>query len=234
MPSFSYDFTSHGTFKGKSTFETGLYINGKFEEGSAKTIDVINPSTGETVGKVTEGTPEGESRRRSSFRRGRLLLNPPFFTLLDVDRAVEAAQKCFDTKWGSKYRTLVSFSFGPRLIVHTPRSPENLSGTARGKILIKIAELIEDNVDELASLESLDNGKAFSIAKGFDIVEGAATFRYYAGWADKDHGKVIDVNPSKMAYTVHDPIGVVGQIIPWVSSRWSGRVWWSPEKLRVC
>ena len=61
----------------------------------------------------------------------------------------------------------------------------------------------------------MDNGKAFSIAKGFDIAEVAGCLRYYAGWADKNHGKVIEVNDSKMAYTRHEPIGVVGQIIPW-------------------
>ncbi len=66
-----------------------------------------------------------------------------------------------------------------RVLTSSPHPSENLSGTARGKILIRVAELIEENVDELAALESLDNGKAFSIAKGFDIVEGAATFRYY-------------------------------------------------------
>jgi aldehyde dehydrogenase (NAD+) len=75
--------------------------------------------------------------------------------------------------------------------------------------------LIEENADELAALETLDNGKAYSIARSFDIMEAAATFRYYGGWADKDGGKVIDVNPHKLAYTIHQSIGVVGQIIPW-------------------
>src|SRR4051794_31732362 len=70
--------------------------------------------------------------------------------------------------------TLPSSPFSYHLLPRSfPFQPENLSGTARGKILIKVAELIEENVDELASLEALDNGKAFSIAKGFDIVEGA-------------------------------------------------------------
>jgi len=110
----------------------------------------------------------------------------------DVDEAVKAAEKAFKTTWG-----------------------ENVSGQTRGKHLIKLAELVERDADVLAALESLDNGKAYSIARGFDVLEAAATFRYYGGWADKDHGKVIDVNPSKMAYTKHHPIGVVGQIIPW-------------------
>ena len=67
----------------------------------------------------------------------------------------------------------------------------------------------------LAFLQSHDNGKAFSIAKAFDITEVANCLRYYAGWADKNHGKTIEVNNDKMAYTRHEPIGVVGQIIPW-------------------
>ncbi|KAJ9117393.1 hypothetical protein QFC24_006489 [Naganishia onofrii] len=116
----------------------------------------------------------------------------------DVDAAVKAADKAHQTVWG-----------------------ENISGQERGKILIKIAELIEENADELAALETLDNGKAYSIARSFDIMEAAATFRYYGGWADKDGGKVIDVNPAKLAYTIHQSIGVVGQIIPWNPSEFT-------------
>jgi aldehyde dehydrogenase (NAD+) len=100
-------------------------------------------------------------------------------------------------------------------VIYLTIPAENISGQDRGKILIKIAELIEENADELAALETLDNGKAYSIARGFDILEAAATFRYYGGWADKDGGKVIDVNTSKLCYTIHQSIGVVGQIIPW-------------------
>ncbi|GHJ89961.1 hypothetical protein NliqN6_6363 [Naganishia liquefaciens] len=171
MPgTFEYDFsTTGGEFKGKSSFSTGLFINGEFVDAkSGKTIDVINPVNGEVVGKVSAGDKE------------------------DVDIAVKAAEKAHQTVWG-----------------------ENVSGQERGKILIKIAELIEEHADELAALETLDNGKAYSIARGFDILEAAATFRYYGGWADKDGGKVIDVNTSKLCYTVHQSIGVVGQIIPW-------------------
>lgn len=80
---------------------------------------------------------------------------------------------------------------------------------------MKLAELIEANVAELAAIESLDNGKAFSIASGFDIPEAAANFRYFGGWADKNHGKVMEVDGSKLCYTRHEPIGVCGQIIPW-------------------
>lgn len=80
---------------------------------------------------------------------------------------------------------------------------------------MKLAELIEAHNDEIAAIEALDNGKPFSIASTFDIPEAAATFRYYGGWADKNHGKVIEVDETKLAYTRHEPIGVCGQIIPW-------------------
>jgi len=110
----------------------------------------------------------------------------------DVDRAVEAAQKAFDNSWGQK-----------------------VPGHERGKMLIKLAEAMEANIDELAAIEASDNGKAFAIAKGFDVAEAAQCLRYFGGWADKVHGKTIEVNDQKMAYTRHEPIGVVGQIIPW-------------------
>jgi len=80
---------------------------------------------------------------------------------------------------------------------------------------MKIAALMERDVDILASLESLDNGKTFAVAKGFDVTEAAAVFRYYGGWADKIHGKTIETSKDKFAFTRHEPIGVCGQIIPW-------------------
>ncbi|KAG9083707.1 aldehyde dehydrogenase (NAD(P)(+)) ald5 [Ceratobasidium sp. UAMH 11750] len=169
MPSvFDYSFDNHG-HPIKVKFNTGLFIDGKFVDGCNKTtIDVINPSTGKLITKVSEGTEK------------------------DVDLAVKAAQKAYDTAWGL-----------------------NVSGVNRGKILIKIAELIERDIDEIAAIEALDNGKAFSIAKSFDASEAAACFRYYGGWADKVHGKVAEIDDTRLGYTRHEPIGVVGQIIPW-------------------
>ncbi|KAG9097323.1 aldehyde dehydrogenase (NAD(P)(+)) ald5 [Ceratobasidium sp. 370] len=169
MPStFEYNFEAEG-HPIKVKFNTGLFIDGKFVDGCDKgTIDVINPSTGKVITKVSEGTEK------------------------DVDIAVKAAQKAYDTAWGL-----------------------GVSGVNRGKILIRIAELIERDIDEIAAIEALDNGKAFSIAKSFDASEAAACFRYYGGWADKVHGKVVEIDDTRLAYTRHEPIGVVGQIIPW-------------------
>ncbi|CAE6466334.1 unnamed protein product [Rhizoctonia solani] len=169
MPAtFEYNFEANG-HQIKTKFSTGLLINGKFVDGSnGTTIDVVNPTTGKVITKISEGSEK------------------------DVDLAVQAAQKAYDTVWGL-----------------------NVSGIKRGQILIRLAELIERDLDEIAAIEALDNGKAFSIAKGFDASEAAACFRYYGGWADKHHGKVVEIDDSRLAYTRHEPIGVVGQIIPW-------------------
>jgi len=79
---------------------------------------------------------------------------------------------------------------------------------------VKLADLVEKNLDLLAAVESLDNGKAISMAK-VDVSMVAGCLRYYGGWADKIEGKVIDTNPDTFTYTRQEPIGVCGQIIPW-------------------
>ncbi|KAI9645133.1 aldehyde dehydrogenase (NAD(P)(+)) ald5 [Ciborinia camelliae] len=108
----------------------------------------------------------------------------------DVDIAVAAARKAFEGEWSKV----------------TPQ--------ARGKLLVKLSELVEKNADLLAAVESLDNGKAISMAKG-DVGAVAGCLRYYGGWADKIEGKVIDTDPDYFTYTKQEPIGVCGQIIPW-------------------
>jgi len=107
----------------------------------------------------------------------------------DVDKAVAAARKAFDEVWC------------------------DVSGTERGTLLGKFADLIEENGDLIAAIDSFDNGKAFSSAKG-DVAEGIKTLRYYAGFADKSYGKTIETDPSKFAYTVHEPMGVCALILP--------------------
>jgi aldehyde dehydrogenase (NAD+) len=109
----------------------------------------------------------------------------------DVDIAVEAARKAFDGDWRHK------------------TTPEQ-----RGKLLIKLGDLFDKNVDKLAAVESLDNGKAITMAKG-DVAAAAGCLRYYGGWADKIEGKVIDTAPDTFNYVKREPIGVCGQIIPW-------------------
>ena len=88
-----------------------------------------------------------------------------------------------------------------------PRSAVNYS-TA-------LADPIEKHADELARLESLDNGKPYQVAKAADLPLTIACYRYYAGWADKIQGKTIPIAGNYFCYTRHEPVGVVGQIIPW-------------------
>jgi aldehyde dehydrogenase (NAD+) len=101
----------------------------------------------------------------------------------DVDIAVAAARKAFEGPW--------------RLV-----TPEQ-----RGKFLVNLANLIEKNLELLAAVESLDNGKAISLAKG-DIRAVAGCIRYYGGWADKIEGKVIDTNTDTFSYTRQEPVGL--------------------------
>lgn len=79
----------------------------------------------------------------------------------------------------------------------------------------KLADLVDKNAETLATVESLDNGKPYSVALNEDVQEVVGVLRYYAGFADKNFGQVIDVGPGKFAYTLKQPLGVCGQIIPW-------------------
>lgn len=110
----------------------------------------------------------------------------------DVDKAVTAARAAF--KLGSTWRTL--------------------DASARGRLLHKLADLVDRDADYLARLESLDNGKLVSKAL-MDIKGAALWFRYYAGYADKIHGKTIPADGNTFSFTRMDPVGVCGQIVPW-------------------
>jgi aldehyde dehydrogenase (NAD+) len=111
----------------------------------------------------------------------------------DVDKAVSAARAAFETgAWRKK-----------------------LTASQRGNLMYKLADLIEKHADELAQLEALDNGKPYHVARAADLPLTIACYRYYAGWADKVQGKTIPVNGRYFCYTKHEPVGVVGQIIPW-------------------
>ncbi|EPS35122.1 hypothetical protein H072_11540 [Dactylellina haptotyla CBS 200.50] len=110
----------------------------------------------------------------------------------DVDIAVAAARKAFAP--GSEYR--------------------KLSTANRGKLLLNLADLFEKNIDTLAAIEALDNGKSITMARG-DVGACVGCLRYYGGWADKIHGKIITTQEGNFAYTKREPIGVCGQIIPW-------------------
>ncbi|EKU99215.1 NAD-dependent aldehyde dehydrogenase [Leptolyngbya sp. PCC 7375] len=110
----------------------------------------------------------------------------------DIDRAVVAARNAFESgEW------------------------PQMAASTRGQLLQKLADLIELHADELARLETLDNGKPLQESMNVDLPLAIACYRYYAGWADKIHGKTIPVEAPFFCYTRHEPMGVVGQIIPW-------------------
>jgi phenylacetaldehyde dehydrogenase len=113
----------------------------------------------------------------------------------DINRAVSAARAAFD---GGPWRRM------------TP--------SERGRAIWKLADLIEQHADELALLETLDNGKPLTMARAVDIPFSADVIRYMAGWATKVEGSTIPISApgaQYFAYTLREPIGVVGQIIPW-------------------
>ena len=116
----------------------------------------------------------------------------------DVDLAVKAARKAFES--------------GPW---------PNMSASERGRLIWKLADLLESNVEEFAMLETLDNGKALTVARAADVPLAVDLFRYMAGWATKLEGTTIPISvpytpgAKYLAYTLREPVGVVGQIIPW-------------------
>lgn len=109
----------------------------------------------------------------------------------DVDAAVRSARAAFEGSWG------------------------HMKASERGALLLKLADLIRRNEDELVQLESLDSGKPVSAIRRQDLPAVIDTLTYYAGMADKINGQVIPARPDALTYTVREPLGVVGAIIPW-------------------
>ena len=115
----------------------------------------------------------------------------------DIDKAVVSARKALTGPWGK------------------------MSPAEREKLLHRVADLIEKNVEELAQLESLDNGKSIRESKNGDLPLAVALLRYFAGWPTKIHGETVPVSvpyypgAKFFHYTVREPVGVVGAIIPW-------------------
>ncbi len=110
----------------------------------------------------------------------------------DVDMAVKAARKAFEE--------------GPW---------RKMGAAERSRLIYKLADLIEKHADEFAQLETLDNGKPIKESRYVDVPQTIETFRYYAGWVTKLEGETINVNSNFFNYTLREPVGVVGQIIPW-------------------
>ncbi len=154
----------------KSKLNPGkLFINGRHEDAAGgKTIDVMNPATGELLTTV----PDGDAR--------------------DVDRAVAAARASFEKK-----------------------SWRGMDPSKKEKILWDVAELLVKHKEELSLLESMENGKTVREAAGADVGPAIDSFRYYAGWVRKIYGETIPVDGPFLNYTLREPVGVVGAIVPW-------------------
>ncbi|MBA2526022.1 MAG: betaine-aldehyde dehydrogenase [Pyrinomonadaceae bacterium] len=109
----------------------------------------------------------------------------------DIDKAVSAARRAFEGKWSK------------------------MSARDRGRILYKLSKLIEEHSSELAALETADNGKPIKESTYVDLPQVAENFEYFAGWATKIEGETIPVPGQMFNYTLREPVGVCGQIIPW-------------------
>lgn len=134
----------------------------------------------------------GETFASINPANGQALVDVALAGTEDVDRAVHAARAAYNGDWS------------------------RITPDERSRLLWKLADLIEAHADELAELETLDNGKPLRIARAGDIPSAARHFRYYAGWATKIEGTTIPVSiQNQFVYTLREPMGVVGLIIPW-------------------
>ena len=146
-----------------------LLIDGQWADGK-KSLDTVNPATGEVLTAVVEASSS------------------------DVDQAVGAARRAFDTK-GAPWR--------------------KMPASERGRLIWRLADLVEQHIDELAELETLDNGKPIFESHNVDMPMVIDVLRYYAGWTTKIHGETVNTFDTAFTYTLREPVGVVGLIIPW-------------------
>lgn len=158
----------------------------------------VEPATGFTTGLYIDGawTDADETFDDLNPATGNLLVKVSSGSVDDIDRAVRSARTALEGEWGA-----------------TP-------GVARGALLNKLADLVERDATELARLEALDVGKPVGQPGMLDIPNAVATFRHFAGWADKIQGTTIPtagylgMAPTH-SYTVREPVGVIGAIVPW-------------------
>ncbi|TQC37720.1 aldehyde dehydrogenase family protein, partial [Rhodococcus sp. WS4] len=147
------------------------------------------------IGGQWRAASDGGSFTDLNPATGRPLAQIASGTAQDIDDAVRAARSQLNGEWGS------------------------LPGAARGRILNKIADLIERDGELLARLEALDVGKPVGQPTMLDVPMAAGTFRHFAGWADKITGQSIPTagyfGQPTHSYTVREPVGVIGAIVPW-------------------
>ena len=158
-------------------------------------FEVRLPAQKMLIGGAWEDAGDGRTIAVEDPATGQIFASVPAGTAADVDRAVTSARAAFESAAWSRMRPL-----------------------DRGKIIEAIARKIEDKAQELALLESYDNGKAVHHALAVDVPAAVDIFRYMAGWASKIYGQVNPISGDGRqyhSYSVREPIGVVGQIVPW-------------------
>ncbi|MEM6329851.1 MAG: aldehyde dehydrogenase family protein [Planctomycetota bacterium] len=129
----------------------------------------------------------------------------------DIDLAVQAARRAFDS---GPWRTM--------------------DARDRGRLMYRLADLLEEEAENLAALETLDNGKPISDSRAADIPLVIDCIRYYAGWADKIQGSTVPIRGKHFCYTLREPVGVVGQIIPWNFPALMAAWKWGPALATGC
>ena len=145
------------------------------------------------IGEERPAAADGRTFETLDPSTGRAIAAVPQAGAGDVDAAVGAARAAFD---GGPWRAMPP--------------------AGRGRLIARLAQLVSDHADELAQIESLDNGKPVKLAKAVDVAGTVAHLEYFAGWPTKVEGDVIPVStPETLCYTRREPVGVCGQIIPW-------------------
>ncbi len=143
-------------------------------------------------GEWTSGS--GRSFQTINTATGEVMTEISEATGADVDSAVAAARRAFDDVAGPWRK---------------------MSASERGRLLWRLADLIEQNIDEIAELETLDNGKPIFESRYVDLPMVVDVFRYYAGWATKIHGETVNTFDHSFTYTMREPVGVVAAIVAW-------------------
>ncbi len=161
---------------------------------SAKTADFVTHNHRMLIGGKFVNAASGKTFPVYDPATGEVIAHVPEAEAADVDAAVHAARKAFDE--------------GPW---------PGMTASQRGRLLWKLADLLEANLEEFAEIESIDNGKPLAVARAADVPLAVDMFRYMAGWATKITGSTIPISmPSEyLSYTLREPVGVVAQIIPW-------------------
>lgn len=156
-----------------------------------KTLAFLAQSQQLFIGGEWSDPVDGQSFQSLNPANGEVLAEIPLASAADVDQAVAAARQAFQQQWYPKTKP-----------------------AKRSRLIQKLADLMQRDLQVLMELETLDNGKPLNKAK-YDVLGAINHFRYYAGWATKIEGTTIPVDGNKLVYTLREPLGVVGLIVPW-------------------